>query len=184
MDRKTFLDKVIERYEGCYDINRMGENGDGLVAVCEYHEHDVGYALVRKAEMWSADRHEYVWFYSVPHLSVQLYDTYYEEAFKAGMERVNPDKGHMSSAVVVVIIADTADADALEKLKKTRFRKDFKFGLNGWMAVRTAGIVLSDETVVTNGEGRNEKKFFNSILHPVKNKARRRSLNLFKEILK
>lgn len=184
MDRKTYLDRVMDRYEGCYDVERSETSADGLAAICEYHEHDVGYAVIRKAEMWSADRHEYVWFYSVPHLTAALYDRYYEEAFKAGMERVKPGEGHMSSAVVVVMIADTADEDALMKLKKTRYRKDFKFGLNGWMAVRTAGIVLEKELVVSNGEGRNERKFFDSILHPRKPKGRRRALSLFKEALK
>jgi len=167
MDRAAFLDRVLAKYAGCYDIVR-GEAGDILAAKCEYHEHGVGYALVRKAEMWSADKHEYVWFYSVPKLTADLYDKCYSEAFSAGMEKVKPEQGHMCSIISVVFVCDSAEPEAVEKVRRCKFRKDFKFGLNGWAVVHCSLVEVEPETVTVNGEGRNEARFFKSVLHPVR----------------
>ena len=45
----------------CYDIVRIEEQGNPLAVKAAFHEHGTGYLLVKKAELWTADRHEYLW---------------------------------------------------------------------------------------------------------------------------
>lgn len=167
MDRAELLDKVLAYYAGSYDIVRTGSD-NGLAATAVFHEHGVGFMLIRKAEMWSADRHEYAWFYTAPHLTLADCEKWSKEALDAGLQLVDPKEGHMSTAISAIFICDSADAEAVEKLKKTKFRKDFQFGLKGWTALHTAVVELGADRVTSNGEGRNERIFLSSVLHPKK----------------
>ena len=171
MDREAFLEKVLEHYTGCYDIVRAEEAKMPLAATAEYHEHNVGYMLSRKAEMWSADRHEYVWFWSIPVLTEEVYTALYAQTLEAGTKRVDPDSGHMCSNIVAVFLCDRADEAALTALSRAKGRKMFMLGLKGWMEVHTAAAVMETSEVHGNRDARNEKTFLNSIFRPVRKRS-------------
>lgn len=172
--RETLLDHMLDRYSAYYDVDRCEEREAPLAARAAFHEHGTGYALIRKAEMWSADRHEYVFFFSVPHLTRALYEACLAQTRRLGEPLVDPVAGHMSTYLVAVFLCEDADPDALQAVKKCSIRKSFQFSLKGWMEVHTAAVDLGKDTVVGNAAGRNTVKFLKSLLHPKVRRITRR----------
>lgn len=177
MDKTELLNRILEVYEPYYDITR--HEGEGfLKASADFHEHQQGFILVRKAEMWSADRHEYCFIYSVPKLTRDIFDKCVLEAKAMGEEKVDPIPGHMRSSVVAMFLCDEAEPEAVAALKKYRFTKNFKFSLNGWMEMHTALAALVDDSFEANAAGRSNAKFLHDLVHP--EVVKKRSGGLFK----
>lgn len=164
--RENLLDRVLDHYSVYYDVARCDASDAPLMARAAFHEHGTGYALIRKAEMWSADRHEYAFFFSVPHLTREIYETCLAQTRTLGEPLVDPVSGHMSTFLVAIFLCESVDSDAVKALKTCRIRKSFQFSLKGWMEVHTAAVDLGKDTVVGNAAGRNTVKFLKSLLHP------------------
>ena len=52
------LEGLKSAYTAYYDIEEF-EDGTPLKALCAYHNRDSQYVLVKKAELWAAESHEY-----------------------------------------------------------------------------------------------------------------------------
>ena len=176
MERAELLDQVLDRYTAWYDVERLDESEQPLVAKAVYHEHNVSYAISQKAEMWSTDRHEYVYFFSVPRLTAEIYDTCFARGLALGEQLVEPKKGHMSSDIVIIFLCDHVDGDAQQKVKSCRMRKSFQFSLKGWMQVQTVAVDLEEAAVCANPAGIGNERFLDLILHPEKRKKKKRGL--------
>ena len=60
--------------------------------------------------------------------------------------------------VSLVILADTIDPEAKELIKKTRFRKNYRLALHGWMEYQIAAMEISTNSFLSNPAGKNAKK--------------------------
>lgn len=157
MTRDELLEKILATYSRCYDIVRGGE--PPLVARAEFHERQAGFVLVRRAETWAADRHEFAFFFSVPRLDAGLFAECVARVRELGGPLVHPKAGHMCTSLVAIFLCDFADEAAVRELRKFRYSKSFKLSLNGWMEVQTAAAVLSSGEAVSNAAGRRVAKF-------------------------
>lgn len=166
MTREALLERILQAYGSCYDIQRHEDAEAPLVVSAAYHEHGTGYLLVERAQMWTADRHEYAYFFSVPHLTKALYEECLAKTRELGEPLVNPVKGHMSTMLVMTILCDSAEDDAVKALKSCRIRKNFQFSLRGWMEVQTACVELGKDSVTANPAAANLAKFLKKTLHP------------------
>ena len=169
--REEIFETLKKSYKNWYNLQEV-ENEAPLVATGEFHEHGTGYVLVRKAEMWSADCHEYLYIFSPAHLDADTFQTCLAKARALGEPKIRPSRDHKSSYVTALFICDTADEEALKLLKKCRIRKSFHFSLQGWMEVHTAAVVSGGETILSNGDGRRTAEFLKSVLHPRKKDLR------------
>lgn len=171
--REALLPRLLRSYSAYYDVEALQEQ-EPLMATAFFHVHGTKYVLSKKAELWAADNNEYVYFFSVPHLTTEIYDQCLQLAYDRGMELVHPDKNHMSSYIVAIFLCDTCDEDAKKRLKRCRIRKSFQFSLKGWMEVHTAMIGVGMEPmVVGNSDGRKTVEFLKSLLFPQKEKKRK-----------
>ena len=153
--RDTLLPRLLRSYAAYYDVEPM-EAQEPLVATAFFHVHGTKYVLSKKAELWATDNNEYVYFFSVPHLTEDVFDQCIQLAYERGMEHIHPDKNHMSSYIVALFLCDTYTEEAMRRLKRCRIRKSFQFSLNGWMEVHAAMIGVGMEPVVAgNSDGRN-----------------------------
>ena len=73
MTRAEAVDKLMGRYAGYFDISPAEEEQVPLVATCDFHALSEKYVLSRKAKLWEASSHEYVYLFSVPHLTEEIY---------------------------------------------------------------------------------------------------------------
>ena len=70
--RDTLLPRLLRSYAAYYDVEPM-EAQEPLVATAFFHVHGTKYVLSKKAELWATDNNEYVYFFSVPHLTEEDY---------------------------------------------------------------------------------------------------------------
>lgn len=177
MERKDLLDRILLSYASCYDIERVEEEDGPLVVRAAFHEHGTGYLLVKKAELWTADRHEYLWIYSLPRLTEEDFQRFVEQVRREGEPLVDPKPGHMSTSLVLMVLCDEAEAGALQAAKKSRIRKSFQFSLRGWMEVQTVIAEMRSAAVTENIYARDTAKFLKNLLQP---KAEQKKAKLFK----
>ena len=121
-----------------------------LVAQYTYRRTDQAYVLTRKATVWSAETHEHVFVFSVPHLTEALWRTCRDEALRRGMERIRPHSEHRCSMITALVLCEESDAGALSAAERIRERKYFLFGFHGWMDFRSAVVVLNPPEVHVN----------------------------------
>lgn len=164
-DRTAYVDRLIQNYEPYYDIEMAEESGElPLIAECIFDVHSEKYVLVKKAVLYEADSHEYLYVFSAPHFDEELYEKCHQAAYEMGMEKVDPKPGHMYSYITAVYICDTCDESVIKKLKKTKIRKNFLFSFRGWMEFHAAMVRMDDRSVATNRAGRENARFLKKLL--------------------
>ena len=58
------LNGLKKAYSAYFDIEEVAD-GTALKALCAYHNRDSQYVLVKKAELWAAESHEYLYLWDV-----------------------------------------------------------------------------------------------------------------------
>ena len=153
LTRTEAVDKLLGRYAGYYDISSAQEDQAPLVATCAFHAMSEKYVLSKKAKLWQAGSHEYVYLFSVPHLTEEIYNSCRDYAYASGMELIEPGPTHMYSYITAMFLCDSCDEDAKKALKQCKLYKSFKMSYWGWMDFHTALAVLPEESVSTNRSG-------------------------------
>ena len=72
----------------------------------------------------------------------------------------------MCSFVTLVVLAETMTPEARKLLKRTRFRKNFRFALHGFMEYRAAVVELSAGRVESSPAGREVRKSLERVFNP------------------
>lgn len=165
MKRDELLEKVLKSYEGYFDINEPSprESEMGLAARCDFHMHNEKYVLVKKARLWEADCHEYIFVFSVPELNGAVFKKCRDYAVKAGEELIEPKPGHMYTYITAVFICDDFNDEAKRLLKKSKHYKSYKFSLLGWSELRTFAVRAGDKAMFCNRAAKKCSKFVKAL---------------------
>jgi hypothetical protein len=152
-----FSEQVLEglkkAYAAYFDIEEI-DDGTTLKARCGYHMRDSQYVLVKKAELWAAETHEYLYLWDAGHLDLDGVEEIFRRTLDDGEPRVKPHAQHMYTYLTAVALYDSADPDALNRLKKLKKRREFKLSLHGWMEFRIAAVDLSNGEITVNRAGK------------------------------
>ena len=149
------LEKLLLAHETWFDVYRDHEfEGRTFPGYAEFHTHGEQYVLVKRAKLWEVDSHEYLFFQTADSLDADDIQEWVDYMRESGIKQAKPQPNHMSSNITLVLIADSTSDDAAKAVRKARFRKNFKFGLEGWADLRLAAIDLAGQRVVTNGAGK------------------------------
>ena len=167
LTREEILEKLLDSYEAYFDVGRIGEPPEGLplVATCRFYVHSEKYVLIKKAKLWEADSNEFVYLFSVPHLTEEIFEACKAYAYEEGMKLIDPKPGHMYSYITAVFICDSCMPEAKRALKRCRVYKSFHFSWYGWMNLHTAAVVREGSEIFTNRMGRSNAKFMKNILN-------------------
>jgi len=152
--RSEAQEKLLACYARYFDITDPQEDQVPLVALCQFHEHSEKYVLSRKAKIWQANSHEYVYIFSVPHLTEELYKTLEHYTFTHGMEKIQPGPEHMYSYITMIVLCDTCDEAARRALRRCRIYRSFRLSFWGWMDFHTGLAVLSQHRSWANASGK------------------------------
>ncbi len=131
------------------------------------NEEQGAYLISRKATMWESHSHEFVYFFLLPDgqlLTAQLFQTAADTAVALGRDRVHPDANHIRTDVTCLIVANSAEADAVTKLKKWSYRENFKMSLHGWMDGRA--VLITPDAIIPSKMGSRAGDFIESLLYP------------------
>ncbi len=164
--REEALERLLKSYESYFNIYRLTPQQEGvpIAARCEYFQHSEKYVVSRRAELWSSDCEEFVYFFNLPKLDEEHLAQCREYAYSDGMSRLNIKPGHMYSYITSIFIVDDCEPSARKKLKATRIYKSFHFSLHGWMDYHTAVVELNNSKITSNGTGRSTAKILKKIL--------------------
>ena len=171
LTRAETIEKLLDLYTRQYNIDRDAAGVPYLAARCDYFEYNQQYVISRKAELWSANREEFLYLFDVPHLTEEIYRQCEAWANQDGSGRMKIGPGHMSSDITAVFVCDGCDDYALAALKKSRIHKSFHFSFHGWMDYRAVLLLPNKESVETNGAGKREVKFMKKVLYSKKRKG-------------
>ncbi len=152
-----------QAYAAYYDVESV-EDETALKAICSFHSRDSQYVLVKKAELWAAESHEYLYLWELDRLDGAAVDEIFRRVLSDGTPRVKPHAEHMSTYLTAVVLYETADSQALEKLKKLKKHQDYRLSLHGWMEFRIAAVDLSTAEVTANRSGRVMEKDLKRLL--------------------
>lgn len=154
VSRSIMLAKLNDAYAVYFDVMPVDEETPHLAAGYAFHSVDECFVLSKKVKLWRAEINEFVYVFSVPELSADIFDLCRGKALELGMDRIRPHIEHRSSFITVLFICDSVADEAARLVRRTRHHKDFLFSLHGWMDFRTAALDLSTGTVTVNAAGR------------------------------
>ena len=153
------LQKLLNAYSHHYDIARdVQVEGGYYPATAFYYLRDENYLVSRNHVLSAVENHEYVYFHLTEHLTAEDLRRQIQVSREAGMGHIRPNKEHMSSVVTLVILAETIDPEAKSIIKKTRFRKNFRLALHGWMEYHIAAMEGSTMSFLSNPAGKGARK--------------------------
>ena len=153
--RQQVLTKVLQAHEAYFDVEEGHEfAGRAFPGYAEFHAHAQQHVLVKRAKLWEADTHQYVFFDTMGRLDASELSQQVHFMQTEALRKVDPVPNHMTSDVGLVIIADEVDDEAAKQIARTHFRKNYKLGLRGWSDLKLAAIDLASGRVFTNRAGR------------------------------
>ena len=159
MTQQERLDRLLNAYSYHYDIARdVTVEGGSFPATAFFFLRDENYLISKKHVLSAVENHEYVYFYLTEHLDAAALQKQIDLSREAGMSNIKPNREHMSSFVTLVILADTIDPEAKALIKKTRFRKNFRLALHGWMEYHIAAMEISTNSFLSNPAGKEARK--------------------------
>ena len=144
---------LCDSYSAYYDVTPVND-GTSLQAVCAFHSRDSQYVLVKRAEIWAMENHEYLYLHTVPKLDIPTVDAIMARTIAEGEPLVKPHAQHVSTALTAVILCDEVDKKTLAYLQKIKKRRDYKLSLHGWMEFKIATVDCSTGESFTNRAGR------------------------------
>ncbi|MCD7904477.1 MAG: hypothetical protein LUC97_01295 [Clostridiales bacterium] len=163
MTRDETVKRLIECYEGYFDIHYSEASPIGLYARCDFHIHNSKYVLVKSAKLWEADCHEYVYIFSVDKLTEEVFERCRAYVIQEGDKLIDPKPGHMYTYLTAVFICDDFTKEAVKLLKRSKRYKSYKLSLNGWSEFRTFMIKADDKTFFSNKAGKESSKLVKNL---------------------
>ncbi len=144
---------LIGAYSAYYDVEEIPGEGP-LKALCAYHSRESQYVLSKKAELWAAESHEYLYLWEVEQMEEGSGEKIFAQVLSDGEPRIKPHSQHMSTYLTAVVLYESAAPRTLQQLKKLKKRREFKLSLHGWMEFRIAAVDLSTGEISTNRAGK------------------------------
>ncbi len=160
MEKTECLEKLLKAYSHSYDITTDVhlEDGASYPAMAHYFLRDEHYLVRRDKQFYATEQHEYVYFHVTDRLDAEGAKALADLTLKVGLAAVKPHREHMCSFVTLVILADVIDPEAKKVLQKTRFHKNFRLALHGWMEYHIAAMECSTGSFLSNPAGKEARK--------------------------
>ena len=153
------LSQLLEAYSHHYNVvGGVEAEGVSYPASAEFFVRDENYAFSKKAVLSAFEQYDYTYFYVSEHLDQEEAQRVLDATLKIGMGRIKPHKEHKSFYVTLVILADTIDEEAKKLIQKTRFQKNFRLSLHGWMEYHIAAMECSTQSYLSNPGGKIARK--------------------------
>lgn len=161
MTSEEVLNKLQKQYCVYYDVRSGIEHKSMPFALeADFHSSSEKYVLVKSAQLWRYENHEYVYIAAVSDLNQENFIKYKDTVLCEGLTRVKPHKEHMYTHITLVLVADNIEPTLFKLISKTHFHKDFKCSFHGWVDFRLVAFECSSGSVVSNRQGGNLKRLF------------------------
>ena len=156
------LDKLLRAYTAYYNIERENVTAP-FAAEAMFKSHGEQFFLIKAAKLSESESAEYVFFATPEKLTEADLDALDEKAWETGLSRVKPHTSHRNTDVILVVLADSIDDDAFNKVKKLHRYKSYSFGFKGWSNYKVIALEVSSGRLTYNRQGQSLKKLFRNI---------------------
>lgn len=155
---RTLLKRLLAAHGSHYDILRDYRfEGKQFPGYAEFHSYGEQYVLTKRAKLWEVNTHEYLFIDIMEALDEDALQEACDFMIEKAIVKVPAGPNHMSSALSLIIIADAVSDEAAKRVRKVKFRKNYRFGVHGWADLRLAVVDLSrpaGKQVFTNVAGK------------------------------
>jgi len=132
----NYIEILKEKLNRYYDLEEniiVGDLSFDLIAT--FNQKNARYLLLKELEYYSFDTNEYILYKKIDN---EINFTGFEELLKNNIKDIiTVNKNHMSSIVTILLETSLSLNDnEIKKIKKFKFHKSFRFGLEGWANVR------------------------------------------------
>ena len=138
--------------------------GETFAGYGEFHSRGEKYVLTKKAQLWAAEAHDYLFIQYLPDLTAQMLQAKIALLQTQGIHKIQPHPEHMQSSLTLIMLSECVDDATISLCRKTKFRKSFRLGWYGWANLRLAVVDKSTKTVVTNRAGKDLTRFLTDFL--------------------
>ena len=149
--------KLIPAFSQYYTIKET-DITPPFCAEAEFRSHNEQYFLVRSAHIADIDSNEFVYFADPEELTSAKLDELVNAAWNAGLAQVRPYTGHRNSDVSLLIFTKSISPETIQKIKKTKLYKSYKFSFHGWSHFKLAVCNTTDMAIFTNRQGKDFSK--------------------------
>lgn len=167
------LKRLLAAHMSMFDVRENYRfKGKVFPGFAEFHSNGQQYVLVKRAKLWEVNSHEFIFIDKCDSLDENALIDAVEFIKTEGFAKVPHGPNHMSTAVALVIIADSVTDEAAKLVSKTRYRKNYLFSIHGWADLRLAVVDLSrpaGSQIFTNPAGKQFKDVLSRNLELAKN---------------
>lgn len=157
MEPFDVIKKLLPAFERYYTIKK-DDITPPFCAEAEFRSHNEQYFLVRSAHIADIDSNEFVYFASPDELTTEKLEELVKAAWDAGLAKVRPYNGHRNSDVSLLIFTKSISSETIQKIKKTKLYKSYKFSFHGWSHFKLAVCKITDMEIYTNRQGKDFAK--------------------------
>ena len=162
--QEQLLKRLMTAHSSWYDIKEFYTLGSHTFrAMAEFHSFGEQYILSKRAKLWEINNHDHMFFDGIDELDSETLATYTELLTHEGLALTGPKPDQMSNNLTLVLVANSVQVPAITSLQKIKFRKNYKFGLQGWTDLRLAVLDLSQQKVAVNRAARDMIKTLRAI---------------------
>ena len=154
-EKQEVFEKLLRSFEAYFDLAEdVTLNGVTYAATGEFHSRSEKYVLSKKAQLWAAENHEYIYFVVLDTLDEEAVRFYGRSAIDEGMACIKPHSEHMYSYISLIFITDRITEEAAALLQKTNYRKQFLLTFHGWMEFRAVAYECTNGRILYNRSGK------------------------------
>ncbi len=153
MEPADAVKRLLPAFEQYYTIKKE----DILPPFCaeaEFHSHNEQYLLVRSAHIADIDSNEFVYFATTNELTDGTLGELVNAAWNTGLAKVHPYSGHRNSDISLFVFTKSVSKETIQKIRKTKLYKSYKFSLYGWSHFKLAVVDLDSKSVYYNRFGK------------------------------
>ena len=152
ISRQECLSRMLDSFSLSYDIYQEPDASwhQLMAAAAFFHSRDEKYVLVKRAQLWAVENHDYAFFFSLARLDGALWEDIYNFTVAAGLRQIHPHREHMCSYISLIILADEVDSALVQIIHRSRFEKSFRCSWHGWASLRVAVMDFTANAVVCN----------------------------------
>ena len=134
-EKQLVLKRILAAHEAFFDVHRDYEfAGRSFPGFAEFHSFGEQYVLVKRAKLWEANSHEYLFFTYAETFDEAQLDKWVRFMKERGLEKVTSEPNHA--------------------VRRVRFRKNFALGFRGWADLRVIVADLSTRCAYANAAGK------------------------------
>ena len=171
MDKTEYIDKLINEYSKSFDIVRDYEIGGVKAAAYGYFSTiSEKYVISPKANLWSIHGFEHILFIDtktvttedIEKIRILMEEHMAPELVCKGNKY--PEKDHMYSYLTIAFICDeTPDEEALNRIKKFRYEKNYLMTIRGHVEGHLVLMDLSTGKACANKVAKHLKDFYEKV---------------------